>query len=50
MIGSSSLYKIENRIRRAIYYNYSKIINCNAKILNNISTLPFGGIHVLFSG
>ena len=50
MIGTLSLYNIENKIRRGLFYNYSKIINCNPKILNNISTLPFGGIHVLFSG
>ena len=54
LLGCGGLYSIDincKKLLNAIYssFNFSTTIHKNI-ILNNINTLPFGGLHVLFSG
>jgi hypothetical protein len=52
MIGCKSLYNIHQRLQTALLAIYTSIdeSNTNLNILNNIKTLPFGGLHVLMCG
>jgi hypothetical protein len=56
LIGAKNLLNIDNILRQVLlawYYDPQRDrrpTNNNPNILKNIQTLPFGGLHVLFSG
>lgn len=52
MIGVSSFYQIDQRIRKALYFIVTSSLGgfVSHKVLENITNLPFGGIHVYMSG
>jgi hypothetical protein len=52
MVGCYSLYEINRRLKAGLEYYYSKLpdLKNRIEILHNIRNLPFGGLHVLFSG
>jgi hypothetical protein len=53
LVGKKNLYKIHKRCVQLLYAVFSsrEFLNEYTKeILQNIWTLPFGGLHVLFGG
>lgn len=56
LLGTKNILKIDNTLKQALlawFYDPQRnrrTTKENTNILKNIKTLPFGGLHVLFSG